>query len=98
METPVEPLPSITIFERSMTMKTKKILAWLAAAAPLGALAQEQSVTVPGLADAITTAENTATSMASSLVPAAVTIVFAFAGILGVWAVWKLLRRGVRGA
>lgn len=79
-------------------MNTKKIIAGIAAASPLAGFAEGTTVAVPGLADAITTAENTATSMATSLVPAAVAIVFAFAGILGVWAVWKLLRRGVKSA
>lgn len=80
-----------------MTMK-KKILAALAGLSPFAVFAEGESVTIPGLSNAISTAQGTATEMATQLVPAAVAIVFAFAGILGVWAVWKLLKRGVRGA
>lgn len=75
----------------------KTALTLLASGGAVPALAQE-TVTIPGLSDAITSAQGTATAMAGQLVPAAVTIVFAFAGILGVWAVWKLLKRGVKGA
>lgn len=76
-----------------------KVLTALGALAPFAVFAEgENAVTVPGLDNAITTATNTASSMAASIVPAAVTIIFAFAGIMGVWAVWKLLKRGVKGA
>lgn len=63
----------------------------------VAASAQETTTTIPGLSDAITTAQSTATSMAGQVVPAAVVILFAFAGLVGVFLVWKVFRRGAGG-
>lgn len=77
-----------------MATITKK-LAVVGAFAPLAALAEGEN-TIPGLTEAISQAQSTATSMAGAVVPGAVSIVFAFAGLLGVYLVWKILRRAAR--
>lgn len=79
-------------------MVTKSKLATAAAAlAAGGAVAQDTTVTIPGLSDAISTAQNTATAMAGQVIPAAVGILFAFAGLVGVYLVWRVFRRGAGG-
>lgn len=76
-----------------MATITKK-LAIAGAFAPLAVFAEGEGI--PGLSAAITQAQGTATEMAGAIVPGAVSIVFAFAGILGVFLVWKILRRAAR--
>ena len=82
-----------------MKNTVKKIVAGVAAAAaPLGALAEDAAYTSPpGLTDAINTAKSTASGMAGEIVPAAVVILFAFAGLVGVYLVWRVFRRGAGG-
>lgn len=53
--------------------------------------------TPPGLTDAINTAKATAEGLAGDIVPAAVVILFAFAGLLGVYLLWRVVRRGAGG-
>lgn len=79
-------------------MKLKKLLAALAFA-PVAALAEGESaaVSIPGLSDAIDTAKDTASSMAGEVVPAAVAIIFAFAGLVGVYLIWRVFKRGASG-
>lgn len=79
-------------------MKRKKLLAALAFS-PAAALAEGESaaVSIPGLSDAIDTAKDTATAMAGDVVPAAVAIIFAFAGLVGVYLIWRVFKRGASG-
>lgn len=79
-------------------MKLKKLLAALAFA-PVAALAEGESaaVSIPGLSDAIDTAKDTAGAMAGEVVPAAVAIIFAFAGLVGVYLIWRVFKRGASG-
>lgn len=53
--------------------------------------------TPPGLQDAITTAQDAAKGLAGDIVPAAVVIIFAFAGLVGVWLLWRVFKRGASG-
>jgi len=79
-------------------MVTKSKLATIAGSLLAGgAMAEDAAVTIPGLSDAIDTAKNTATSMAGQVIPAAVAILFAFAGLVGVYLVWRVFRRGAGG-
>lgn len=61
------------------------------------ASAQESGTTIPGLADAISGAQSTATAIAGQVVPAAWPILAAFAGLLGIYLIWRVLKRGARG-
>jgi Kef-type K+ transport system membrane component KefB len=61
-----------------------------------GAMA-EDAVSIPGLADAISTAQSTATAMAGQVTPAATGILFAFAGLIGVYLIYRVFRRGASG-
>lgn len=82
-------------------MSIKSKLATVAAlAGSVGSALAEGEVTYsapPGLSDAINTAKATDTGMAGDIVPAAVVILFAFAGLIGVYLVWKVFRRGAGG-
>ena len=51
----------------------------------------------PGLQNAIDTAKATATGMAGDIIPAAVVILFAFAGLIGVYLIWRVFKRGASG-
>lgn len=81
-----------------MSIKSK-ILAGLAAVSPVAVFAEGEATpsTIPGLQTAIDTAKDTATAMAGQVVPAAVVILFAFAGLVGVYLVWRVFRRGAGG-
>lgn len=77
--------------------KFKKLLVALGLA-PLSALATDPTYTSPpGLSDAISTAQTTAQGLAGDIVPAAVVILFAFAGLFGVYLIWKVFRKGASG-
>lgn len=79
-------------------MALLKKTAILAALSPLAALAEGASYTSPpGMSEALNTAKATAEGMAGEVVPAAVVILFAFAGLVGVYLIWRIFRRGAGG-
>lgn len=76
----------------------KKLLAFLAGIGALPALAADGAyASPPGLTDAINTAKTTASGMAGEILPAAVAILFAFAGLIGIWLIWRVFKRGASG-
>lgn len=79
--------------------KTRLAVAGLLASGS-SALAEGASFTYttpPGLQDAIDTAKGTASGLAGDVIPAAVVIIFAFAGLVGVWLLWRVFKRGASG-
>lgn len=81
-----------------MKKSVKAIIAGMMA--PAAAFAEGATGTAyatPGLSDAIDNAKATATQMATDIVPAAVTIIFTFAGLLGVYLIWRVFKKGVSG-
>lgn len=85
-----------------MSIKSK-IGAAIAAASPALAFAQESGgtdftyTTPPGLQRALDTATATAEGMAGDVLPVVVTILFAFAGLVGIWLIWRVFKRGAGG-
>lgn len=84
-----------------MSIKSK-IGAVLAAVSPALAFAEGEGTTVtystpPGLQRALDTATATAEGMAGDVLPVVVTILFSFAGLIGIWLIWRVFKRGAGG-